>query len=149
MQFAQNPKKNPVFLSIEKYGYLLYYLSTKKQIVHPIVENRKDEILCCNVTNLDIDTSYYLNNDELGILNAFEEYTVRVLTDAIVSGDVPENLDVFLDQEISKRHKLNWLSDVFRNERNILSTNCKFVRGVYFALNTDGHDLPKGIWYSD
>lgn len=107
MQFAQNPKKNPVFLSIEKYGYLLYYLSTKKQIVHPIVENRKDEILCCNVTNLDIDTSYYLNNDELGILNAFEEYTVRVLTDAIVSGDVPENLDVFLDQEISKRHKLN------------------------------------------
>lgn len=77
------------------------------QIVHPIVENRKDEILCCNVTNLDIDTSYYLNNDELGILNAFEEYMVRVLTDAIVSGDIPENLDVFLDQEISKRHKLN------------------------------------------
>ncbi len=76
-------------------------------IVHPIVVNRKDEILCCNFTNLNIDTSYYLNHDELGILNAFEEYMVRVLTDAIVSGDVPENLDVFFDQEISKRQKLN------------------------------------------
>ncbi len=76
-------------------------------IVHPIVEIRKDKILCCNFTNLDIDPSYYLNNDEVGILNAFEEYIVRVLTDAIVSGDVPENLDVFLDKEMSKRHKLN------------------------------------------
>ena len=71
-------------------------------IVHPIVENRKDEILCCNFTNLDIDTSYYLNNDEVGILNAFEEYMVRVLTDAIVSGHVPETLDVFFDQEINQ-----------------------------------------------
>ncbi len=76
-------------------------------IVYPIVHDRKDEILCCDFTNLDIDTSYYLNNDELGILNAFEENAVRLLTDAMVSGDVPETLDVFLDQEISKRHKLN------------------------------------------
>lgn len=50
-------------------------------IVHPIIENRKDEILCCNLADLDIDTSYYLNNDEAGILNAFEEYMVRTLTD--------------------------------------------------------------------
>lgn len=71
-------------------------------IVHPIVENRKDEIRRCNVTNLDMDASYYLNNDEAGILNAFEEYMVRVLTDAIVSGHVPETLDVFFDQEINK-----------------------------------------------
>ena len=56
-------------------------------IVHPIVENRKDIILCCGLTNLDIDTSYYLNNDETGILNAFEEYMVRTLTDVIVSGN--------------------------------------------------------------
>ena len=71
-------------------------------IVHPTIENRKDEILCCNFTNLDIDPSYYLNNDEVGILNAFEEYIVRALTDAIVSGNVPESLDVFFDQEINK-----------------------------------------------
>lgn len=67
-------------------------------IVHPIVENRKDEILCCNFVNLNIDTSYYLNNDKLETLNAFEEYLVRVLTDLIVSGNVPENLEVFFDQ---------------------------------------------------
>lgn len=74
-------------------------------IVHPIVEDRKDLILCCNYTNLKIDSSYYLNNDEAGILNAFEEYIVRVLTDAIVSGNVPESLNAFFDQEISKCHK--------------------------------------------
>ena len=71
-------------------------------IVHPIIENRQNEILCCRLTNLDIDTSYYLNNDEVGILNAFEEYIVRELTDTIVSGNVPETLDVFFDQEIYK-----------------------------------------------
>ncbi len=72
-------------------------------IVHPIVENQKDEILRCNFTDLDVDTSYYLNNDEVGILNAFEEYMVRALTDAIVSGNVPKTLDVFFNQEIHKR----------------------------------------------
>ncbi len=71
-------------------------------IVHPIIENRKDEILCCNLADLDIDTSYYLNNDEAGILNAFEEYMVRTLTDKIVGSNVPETLDMFFDQEIHK-----------------------------------------------
>lgn len=69
-------------------------------IVHPIIENRKDEILCCDLTDLNIDTSYYLNNDEVGVLNAFEEYMVRTLTDKIVGGNVPETLDMFFDQEI-------------------------------------------------
>ena len=58
--------------------------------------------MCCGLTNLDIDTSYYLNNDESGLLNAFEEYMVRTLTDVIVSGNTPENLDVFFDQEINR-----------------------------------------------
>ena len=70
-------------------------------IVHPMVENRKDEILCRNFVNLDIDASYYLNGDELGTLNAFEEYMVRKLTDGIVNGDVPENLDMFFDREMN------------------------------------------------
>ena len=71
-------------------------------IVHLIIENRKDEILCCNLADLDIDTSYYLNNDEVGVLNAFEEYMVRTLTDKIVGSNVPETLDMFFDQEIHK-----------------------------------------------
>ena len=68
--------------------------------VHPVMENRKDEILCCNFVNLNLDASYYLNGSEVGKLNAFEEYMVRKLTDEILSGDVPENLDVFFDREI-------------------------------------------------
>lgn len=69
-------------------------------IVHPVVEKRKDEVLFCNLANLDIDISYYLNNDEVGILNAFEEYMVRAFTDAVVSGNVPETMDAFFDQGI-------------------------------------------------
>lgn len=68
--------------------------------VHPVVENRKDEILRCSLVNLDLDASYYLNGNEAGKLNAFEEYMVRKLTDKILSGDVPENLGVFFDCEI-------------------------------------------------
>lgn len=69
-------------------------------IVHPIVEEHKDEILRCNIDDLNLDTSYYLNHDESGTANAFEEYVVRALTDAVVSGNVPENLNVFLTQYV-------------------------------------------------
>lgn len=72
--------------------------------VHPVVENRKDEILRCNFVNLNLDASYYLNGSEAGKLNAFEEYMVRKLTDMIVSGDVPKNLDMFFDHEIMNLH---------------------------------------------
>lgn len=71
-------------------------------IVHPIVSTRKDEIQRCNFSDFKIDTSYYLNKDDEGILNAFEEYMVRVLTDAIINGNIPETLDVFFNQEIKK-----------------------------------------------
>lgn len=68
--------------------------------VHPVIENKKDEILRCNFVNLDLDASYYLNGGEAGKLNAFEEYMVRKLTDKILCGDIPENLDVFFDYEV-------------------------------------------------
>lgn len=70
--------------------------------VHPVIENRKHEILRCNLVNLDLDVSYYLNGGEAGKLNVFEEYMVRELTDNILSGDVPENLYVFFNREIMK-----------------------------------------------
>lgn len=72
------------------------------QIVHPIVEKQKGEILCRSFINLGIDASYYLNNDELGTLNAFEEYMVRILTDLIISGDIPTDLEMYFYQEINK-----------------------------------------------
>ncbi len=67
--------------------------------VHPVVENRKDEILHCNFVNPDLDDSYYLSGSQTGKLNAFEEYMVRKLTDRILNGAVPENLDAFFDHE--------------------------------------------------
>ena len=66
-------------------------------VVHPMIERRKDEILRYNFVNLGVDASYYLNGGEAGKLNAFEEYIVRKLTDKILSGDIPENLDAFFD----------------------------------------------------
>lgn len=69
-------------------------------LVHPIVENKKDEILRCSLVTPSLDISYYLNDSEAGKLNAFEEYIVRKLTNIILSGDIPENLDVFFDHEI-------------------------------------------------
>lgn len=68
--------------------------------VHPVVENKKNEILRCCLTNLGLDNSYYLNGGEAGYLNAFEEYTVRKLTDQIWNGIVPDHLDGFLDDEM-------------------------------------------------
>ena len=69
-------------------------------LVHPVVENREDEILCCDFVNFDLDASYSLNGSKTGKLNVFEEYMVRKLTDKILCGDVPKNLDVFFDHEI-------------------------------------------------
>lgn len=71
-------------------------------IVHPVVWKRKNEILRCDFSNLEIDISYYLDHDAVGKLNAFEEDMVRVLTDAIFNGNIPETLDLFFDQEINK-----------------------------------------------
>ena len=70
-------------------------------LVHPVVDKRKDEILCCNFKNLHLDDSYYLNGSQTGKLNAFEEYMVRKLTDRILNGAVPENINVFFDSEVT------------------------------------------------
>ncbi|MCL1995922.1 MAG: hypothetical protein FWG63_06940 [Defluviitaleaceae bacterium] len=47
-------------------------------IVHPEIMKHKNAILSISGDKLfDIDRSYYLNNDEGGLLNAFEEHIVR------------------------------------------------------------------------
>ncbi len=43
-----------------------------------------------------IDGSYYLNGDESGIKNAFEEYIVRKLTDAFVNYEPPYDINSFI-----------------------------------------------------
>ena len=69
--------------------------------IHPLVEKRKDEIAHCKFPNLNIDTSYYLNNDVMGKLNAFEEHLVRMLTELIISDNIPNNLDAFLNNQLN------------------------------------------------
>ena len=73
-------------------------------LVHPIIKSRKGEILQRNFANLNLDASYYLNGSDSGKLNAIEEYMVRMLTNKISSGNVPENLDAFFDCEIIHLH---------------------------------------------
>ena len=72
------------------------------RIVHPLVERRKDDVLRLNLVSPEIESSYYLNHGEAGKLNGFEEHFVRVLSEAIVSGHIPESLEAFFDQELKK-----------------------------------------------
>lgn len=67
-------------------------------LAHPIVESNKIAIMCSKVKYTDIDNSYYLNGNEIGQLNAFEEYFVRILTDAILTKNPPDNLDVLIKE---------------------------------------------------
>lgn len=70
-------------------------------VVHPAVEKRKADILTRSPIDPDVDASYYLDGGEAGRLNAFEEAMVRKLTDQIVRGDTPQDLDLFFEQELN------------------------------------------------
>ena len=65
-------------------------------VVHPFVLLQKDIILAQNMSNLDIDNSYYLSGDNIGKLNASEEYAVRSLTEDILKGKYPDDLSYSL-----------------------------------------------------
>lgn len=57
-------------------------------LVHPyIIELRADILKCFESKTFNIDKSYYLNKDEDGFLNAFEENIVRKVTDLVVHSD--------------------------------------------------------------
>ena len=69
-------------------------------IVHPAIENRKNEISRRSLESLPVDASYFLDGGDEGKLNAFEEYMVRKLTAKMASGDIPNNIDIFFDGEM-------------------------------------------------
>ena len=69
-------------------------------VAHSIITSNSDGILQCDISNLGIDRSYYLTNDDAGILNAFEEYFVRRLTVEIIADNPPKNLSDFLSQTL-------------------------------------------------
>ena len=72
-------------------------------VVRPIV-SRYGKLLINNKRVFDgIDSSYYLSYDENGIVNAFEEYTVRCLTNAFTEGVPPTDLTKFVEALIDRR----------------------------------------------
>ncbi len=71
-------------------------------VVHPVVKAHKEEILSHNAIYPDIDQSYYLTGDEIGLLNAFEEYFVRLLTDVVLAENPPDNIDELLIEILNR-----------------------------------------------
>lgn len=61
-------------------------------VAHPVVEAHRELILQRETVYPEIDPSYY----SAGPLNAFEEYFVRKLTDAVSAGVPPADLNAFL-----------------------------------------------------
>lgn len=62
------------------------------ECIHPIVhlhiiELKTDILRCFGSKTFNIDKSYYLNKDEDGFINAFEENIVRKVTELVVNGD--------------------------------------------------------------
>lgn len=71
-------------------------------VVHHFIPRYNKLILNNTSTYPGIDTSYYLNGDEVGKLNAFEEYIVRQLTKDISKMDFPLDLDDYIKESINK-----------------------------------------------
>ena len=67
-------------------------------IVHPFVSEYKETILKHRMPLSDIDSSYYLANDEYGKLHAFEEYIVRKLTNTAMAENFPSDISLYINQ---------------------------------------------------
>lgn len=67
-------------------------------VVHQTVINHKKHILDSKAEFIGIDSSYYLDGKEDGILNAFEEYFVRCLTERFISQEFPKDLENCIDE---------------------------------------------------
>lgn len=65
-------------------------------VLHSVVKENEEEILRIKICYPEINDSYYLTNDDRGWLNAFEEYSVRLLTKEVIAGNAPESLEEFL-----------------------------------------------------
>lgn len=87
----------------------LYYCSGRFQkesvvheflhhVVHPYIAEYKDTVLQYGGDFPDVDLSYYLAGDELGRLNAFEEYLVRKLTPLAVTDNLPSDIGTFINE---------------------------------------------------
>lgn len=67
-------------------------------VVHPAVVARREWILHRDVQTPGVDVSYSLDGSEAGRLNAFEEYAVRRLTQAVLEDEAPESIETFFEK---------------------------------------------------
>lgn len=70
-------------------------------VVHHFIPKYKQYILNHSISYPDIDSSYYLDGDENGKLNAFEEYIVRKLTCEVLNMNFPSDLDGYIKEVLS------------------------------------------------
>ena len=71
-------------------------------VVHQFIPRYDKLILNITSTYPDVDPSYYLNGDEIGKINAFEEYIVCNLTSDIANREFPLDLDDYIKESINK-----------------------------------------------
>ena len=69
-------------------------------VVHPFVEQQKTLVLEYKPVNDQIDQSYYLSDNNAGLINAFEETVVRSLTEEIMNGKYPNNLLTYIEHSL-------------------------------------------------
>ena len=68
-------------------------------IVRPYIKKHRERITNLDgIKHLDLDKSYYINNDENGMLNAFEENIVRKISDSILDENEVNIEKLFFDE---------------------------------------------------
>lgn len=65
-------------------------------IIHPIIERNKAKIINSRCDFFEIDPSYYLSGGDTGKLNAFEEQTVRIITQRFADNLPVKSIDRFI-----------------------------------------------------
>ncbi len=70
-------------------------------IIHPIVERKKEKIINSRCTYIELDPSYRLTGNDTGKLNAFEEQTVRILTEKLTNSTPIENIEKFISDMLN------------------------------------------------
>lgn len=67
------------------------------QVVHPVLIKNCEHVHSVDKKFPGVDASYYLDKTDAGNLSAIEEYVVRQLTDAVVRGNYPNDLDMYVN----------------------------------------------------
>ncbi len=71
-------------------------------VVHPFVEQQKPLVSEYKPVNHQIDQSYYLSDNNAGLINAFEETVVRSLTEEIMNGRYPKSLSDCIEYHLTQ-----------------------------------------------